>query len=652
MTEEQLARFRYAMRRTAARITSDCERMLEWLHQSDRAEWRTAVGEALLAGRQLLALPGPAHTESGDADRILAAARGRLREPRQRITDAMSRLLKSVPITVEEELVLHDAAEVRRAASDLLTMESAPAGATPADPAAQAAIPARVLVVDDDASIRRVMRAHLTRFGYTVFEAANGQEALSVARREPLDLVLTDINMPDLDGIALLEELKGSPETRELPVIVISSQDDLASVVACIERGADDHLGKPFEPLLLRARARTSIERKRMRDLERDFVRRVGHLTAAAEAVEAERYVPGTLDVVGSQEDELSQLARVFDRMVTGLRAREERLQRRLGQLRDEVTGAATRANAAATRSDRSPFASGETLASRYEILSELGAGGMGMVYHARDLQLGEEVAVKVVRRDLLKGDSGLVDRLKSEIRLTRRVSHRNVVRAHDLGEWNGTYFITMEYVDGITLEELIDRRGRLTVESTLAIGTQLAEALTVAHEQQILHRDIKPANLFIDRQGVVKVMDFGIARLMEAVDNVTQGGFVIGTPQYMAPEQLMGRPLDARSDLFAAGVVLYECLAGRPPFIADSIVTLLARLGEGDAPRLSALVPHVPRALETLIHRQLQFDPDQRTPTARELATRLAEIEHGPSSEPVPLLDTIDLQIIGDINQ
>jgi len=285
----------------------------------------------------------------------------------------------------------------------------------------------------------------------------------------------------------------------------------------------------------------------------------------------------------------------------------------------------------AAHVSAESPFASGETLAGRYEILGHLGRGGMGMVYHARDRELGDEVAVKVVRHDLIAADPTLVDRLKSEIRMARKISHVNVVRAHDLGEWKGTYFITMEYVRGISLSELLDRRGRLTVDSTLAIGTQLADALSVAHEQSIIHRDIKPANLQIDDAGALKVMDFGLARPVQrgTEANLTMAGFIVGTPQYMAPEQIMGGDVDARSDLYSVGVVLYECLAGRPPYDAESPVRLAAQMVDGHLRPIIDAVPDVPVRLALTIHQLLSLQPQNRVASARELANTLSEIEH-----------------------
>ena len=638
---------RYRARRAASRIAADCERMLQALNGSSRAAWRDAVGEALVASHMLLALTAsgvepsaaalPGHHQAIDA---------RARELRERIAMAMSRLLAFLPGADEEKLILEDARDVRELATRWMIPE-APArtarGGTPS-PAANGpdAHRARVLVTEDSKAIRDTLVRQLSRLGFEVLEASNGREGVEMARRDGIAVMLTDINMPELDGIGVLKEMKADPATRDIPVIVISSQDDLASVVTCIENGADDHISKPYEPQLLRARVRAAVERKRMRDAEHDYLRRVAAITNAAEEVEGERYVPGSLEHLAG-DDALGRLARVFDRMVTGLRSREQRLERRVKELRREMVDTQLRRHAVVRASDESPFSSGEIIAGRYEILGQIGKGGMGMVYHARDLELGDDVAVKVVRRDLVATDQTILERLKSEIRLSRRISHRNVVRAYDLGESGGTYFISMEYIQGTTVAELLDRRRRLTIASTLAIGTQLAEALAVAHDLQIIHRDIKPANLLIDGTGVVKVTDFGIARLVECEEKLTLGGFIVGTPQYMAPEQFMGRTVDGRTDLFAAGVVLFECLSGRLPFDADSPTALLTQIIQGDCPRLSSLVPEVPPRLEAVVHRLLQFQAADRLNTAAELAHCLAEIEPpaGESASPEnPLVD------------
>ncbi len=346
--------------------------------------------------------------------------------------------------------------------------------------------------------------------------------------------------------------IKGDPKLRDIPVIMISALDEMPGIVRCIEHGAEDFLHKPFDPVLLRARINASLEKKRLRDQEVDYLREVGLVIEAATAVETGNYRAGGLASVARRADELGRLARVFDSMVSQMKAREERLRDQVRDLRSEIEQARRDSKEFPLSVDGGNLRLGERIATRYEVLAELGRGGMGTVYRARDLELDEEIAIKTLRPEFVT-DRTLLERFKDEIRLARRLSHQNIVRTHDFGEWSGVYFLTMEYVEGITVRELLDTRGRLGISSTLAIATQLAQSLAVAHEHGVIHRDIKPQNMLLDAAGVLKVMDFGIARLAERSTSVTEAGLVVGTPAYMPPEQLMAEKVDARSDLYAA---------------------------------------------------------------------------------------------------
>jgi serine/threonine-protein kinase len=269
----------------------------------------------------------------------------------------------------------------------------------------------------------------------------------------------------------------------------------------------------------------------------------------------------------------------------------------------------------------------GQRFAVRYEVKEVLGVGGMGMVFKAVDSELGEVIAIKTLKQELLSEDVNALERFKSEIRLARRISHRNVVRTHDLGEFAGVYFITMEYVEGTTLKELVKKRGRLPIAATLTVAKQLCRALEVAHEQGVIHRDIKPQNMVVEPDGVLKVMDFGIARLAKRQSGMTEQGMVVGTPEYMAPEQLMGQEIDARADLYAAGCVIYECLTGAPPLTAENQFTLVAKLLEETPATPISLNADVPQALSDLVMRTLSKKPDDRPRTALELHDLLAAI-------------------------
>jgi CheY-like chemotaxis protein len=504
-----------------------------------------------------------------------------------------------------------------------------------------------LLVVDDIEPNREVLARTLERLGYSVTGVENGRRALEILETANIDLVLLDIMMPVMDGYQVLEHRQADPRLRSIPFIMISALDELDSVVRCIEMGAEDYLMKPFEPVLLKARVGACLEKKRLHDAEVEYLRQVERVIDAASTVEAGRYKPGSLAAVAGRADELGRLARVFDDMATTIRAREERLRKQVSDLRLEIDHARRRefgtpgtvsvsrvaradprvqASVAATLGGADLFP-GQLFAERYEILEVVGSGGMGTVYKALDRKLGEDVALKVIHPNLLSSDSTFRERFKTEIRLARRISHQNVVRTHDLGECAGISFVTMEYVEGITLRELIATRGRVGVSATLAVAGQLARALEAAHEHGVIHRDIKPENLLLDGAGVLKVMDFGIARLAERADALTQVGALVGTPAYMSPEQLLDETVDVRSDLYGTGVVLYECLTGRLPLEAPSPISLIARVLHEEPRPPSALNIEVPPALSALVMRLLAKKADDRPRSAAELGDLLSQI-------------------------
>ncbi len=271
--------------------------------------------------------------------------------------------------------------------------------------------------------------------------------------------------------------------------------------------------------------------------------------------------------------------------------------------------------------------APGMTFANRYEVKELLGAGGMGLVFRAVDTELGEVIALKTLKKEMLDQDPNALERFKSEIRLARRISHRNVGRTHDLGEHSGAYFITMEYVEGRSLKELIRERGRLPVPVTLTVGKQLCRALEVAHAAGVIHRDVKPQNMVVQSDGVLKVMDFGIARLATGHGSMTHAGMIVGTPEYMSPEQLMGDELDGRADIYAVGCVLYECLVGNTPITADTPITIIAKVMEETPPAPHTVHADIPVALSDLVMACLAKQAADRPATALEVHDRLEAI-------------------------
>jgi CheY-like chemotaxis protein len=639
------ALLRHRVRGVAHRIVSECEVLLSDTAPPEWRFWRDAVGEAMVAAHQLRSIVdrglGPA---AGVLTRDeIVALNTLMRDPQHRIVQAMTRVLGLVPTDLEDELLLDDARTIRDLAlrigsDDTLKIPTAhdsgprdrPQRLTPSLSRTVAVRgPARLLVVDDSEAPRKVLVRLLERMGYEVVSAGDGLEGMAVAERERIDVIVSDIEMPNCDGFEFLERLKASDVTRDIPVIVVSGVDDNKSVVRCIELGAEDHLTKPFDSMLLQARVRASLERRRSRDHELDYLRRVAELTVAAEEVEKATYLAGSVSHLASEDDPLGRLARVFDRVVSGWQSKEARLRRQIREFSEEIRRSNPRPSVELEMlGGLGALGAGDLFAERYEIIEELGRGGMGVVYRARDRELDDEIAVKVLRAELLKTDPELIERLKMEIRLARRITHPNVVRSHDFGEWEGKHFMTMEYVKAITVESLIEMQGRLSVASTLAIGTQLADALAVAHEHHIIHRDITPANLLVDESGVLKVTDFGLAiRLDKRSDRLTLHGAVVGTPRYMPPEQLFGGEVDERSDLFSTGAVMYECLTGLSPFDAESVTEIVAKLVDGPPVPIASVAPEVSPAFASLIEKLLAFDPKDRLQSARELVERLHEL-------------------------
>lgn len=266
----------------------------------------------------------------------------------------------------------------------------------------------------------------------------------------------------------------------------------------------------------------------------------------------------------------------------------------------------------------------GVVLAGRYEIVRLLGEGGMGAVYQARDYELERLVALKVIRPELANHPATL-RRFKQELILARQISHRNVIRIFDLGAADGVRFISMEFVDGRDLATWLEEQGKLSPAEAADVVVQILNGLEAAHAEGVVHRDLKPRNIMVSPQGKITVMDFGIARSADAA-GLTRTGALVGTPEYMSPEQARGAPVDARSDLFSLGIILYELLTGIRPFQADNpMASLLKRVQEDARPPLE-LDPAIPAKLSQIAVKSLARDPDARYQSAREMRQAIEE--------------------------
>jgi serine/threonine protein kinase/ribosomal protein L40E len=268
----------------------------------------------------------------------------------------------------------------------------------------------------------------------------------------------------------------------------------------------------------------------------------------------------------------------------------------------------------------------GFTFADRYQIIEELGQGGMGRVYKALDKEVNERIAIKLLRPEIA-ADLKTIERFRNELKFSRKIGHKNVCRMYDLNKEENTYYITMEYVPGEDLKSFIKRSKQLTPSTIISIGKQVCEGLSEAHRLGVVHRDLKPQNIMIDKEGNARIMDFGIARSLKG-KGVTAEGVIIGTPEYMSPEQVEAKEIDERSDIYSLGVVLYEMAAGHVPFEGETALSV-AMKHKGELPKNPReFNPQIPGDLCLIVLKCLEKDKDRRYQSADELLNALKRFE------------------------
>ncbi len=440
---------------------------------------------------------------------------------------------------------------------------------------------AKVVVVDDSPVNRALLGEMLEGAGYQVSTASNGTDALTLVAQSSPDLMLLDIQMPEMSGYEVCRRLKASPRFGELPVIFISALDDVFDKVQAFEAGGIDYIGKPFEPAEVLARVGTQVKVSR---LQRE------------------------------------------------LRQRNAELQRRNEQL------IATQQKTERVFSALSEALPGTVLDDTYRLETRIGEGGYGAVYRALHVPLRRPVAVKVLRPVSVSRADVELARFRREGMAACRVAHPNAVEVLDFRISNsGIAYLVMELLEGRTLGSLLREEPVQPVRRCSAILAPVCEVLAAAHAGGLVHRDIKPDNIFLHRGPsgeVVKLVDFGIARLMSAheeqdspeLGEVTVKGSIIGTPLYMAPERFLGSESDERSDVYSVGMLLYLMLTGQPPFPIDESLSAgkIGRLHLTATPRApQELQPDVPPAVAALAIQALEKEPARR-PSAKELGEKL----------------------------
>ncbi len=270
-------------------------------------------------------------------------------------------------------------------------------------------------------------------------------------------------------------------------------------------------------------------------------------------------------------------------------------------------------------------------LEGRYQVMKELGRGGMGIVFQAHDKQLNEPVAIKILS-PLLSNDREAIERLRREVSAARRITHQNVIRIHDIAEAKGVQYVSMEYFDGRSLKEFIRGKGGLSQVEACQIAFQICEGLEAAHKQGVIHRDLKSQNVLINSLNQVKIIDFGLAHT-SYLQGMTATGLIMGTPEYMAPEQVSGRKVDERADIYSLGIILYEIFSGQVPFSGDSAISVGFRQMKEEPRPPRQINAQIPQAVENVILKALRKEPSQRYASVAELR---ADLEQA-LTQPVP---------------
>ncbi len=344
------------------------------------------------------------------------------------------------------------------------------------------------------------------------------------------------------------------------------------------------------------------------------IIRPLSNLTAVVDGLRQDQFEDQAIDV--KRNDEIGVLGRAFTSLVKELREQRE--------LIDFLEKAAQKTVVADPQPDTpsgGTLKENTILSGRYKILEVLGKGGMGQVYRAHDMTLDEVVALKTLYID----DPALVETLKTETKLARRVTHRNVVRTFDYHVMQGLQFVTMEYVQGRTLRQAQRGVDQLPVAIANRIIRQVCAGLHAAHEAGIIHGDVKPDNVMIDNRGVVKVMDFGVARI--AKKEKSEQAYITGTPIYMAPEQIMGQPMDARTDLYSVGVMMFQVFVGRLPFQGETPTQIFHAHLHQDVPRPTQSNPSISSELELVIMKAMSKKPSERFQSLTQLEAVLSEM-------------------------
>lgn len=528
-----------------------------------------------------------------------------------------------------------------------------------------------VLIIEDDSTLLRGLKDSFEFKGYRTRTAADGQEGLDAALELKPDLIILDIMLPKMNGFEICQRIRQTE--LDMPIIMLTAKGQEEDIVRGLNLGADDYVTKPFSIKELLARSHAFMRRHKTAEPEvyrfgecelniasHKLFRNGAEVQLTPKEFSLLKYLAGregralTRDEIMScvWGNEVLVTSRSVDRCITTLRGKIEPDPRRptfIKTIRDvgyrfEIPESSdegpeyeySQADQEQPQDEHKTLPAG-TFLGPYEVQSLLGCGGMGEVYQGRDSRLDREVAIKVLPRHLAK-DPGTLGRFKREAKALAALSHPAVLEIYDIGTDRGVIYAVMELLKGRTLRTRI-QESVLDCPRALEIGTIIAEGLAAAHAKGIIHRDIKPANIFLASEGEVKILDFGLAQMRKSTAGElteeehtltveTSPGSVLGTANYMSPEQVRGIRTDDRSDIFSLGCVLYEMVAGERPFARKTVADTLAAILKEEPPDLDRYDKEFPPELKQVILCCLEKEPELRFQSANDLARKLREID------------------------
>lgn len=429
-----------------------------------------------------------------------------------------------------------------------------------------------ILAVDDEEAVLKLLEHQLMELRCAFIPTLSPAEAVHILQTREIAVLICDLRMPDIDGNTVMK-IAREANPNIVSIMLTATVDHEATIRAINEAGIWKFISKPWKRDELLSVVREGLAR---------------------------------YSTLARQQEELTQLARDITRDARRTPKRKSRpgmVRRTLQKIGFARTNLSRRAGLSSNR---------------YKVVEVLGEGGMGTVYLADDLLLGMPVAIKVLGSSFTR-DKGAVSTLKQEARIAMQLSHRHIVRIHNLQKSGDHFFLVMEYVRGRTFRDILKRYGKLPLETVLQVVRVSADALSYAHRHKIIHRDLKPTNLMLGEDGVLKIIDFGVSCLVGAQKFTDD---IIGTPTYMSPEQIRGERLDHRTDIYSLGMIAYELLTGRQPSPDQTTASDVITVGPPDMSEL-------PEGIAPIVEKAVAFNREDRWPTADDFSKALMKATH-----------------------